>query len=237
MKKRLLLFIFCSAILSCSNKAVDNSNATEKTIIKKSITAPTKTGEIQINMNFPFGCADLVKYKYPKHWEGDLKNYGHLKQPKGKEFEDLGQCFGSLNKVESQQKKPEIIKTHHIKIGENFQDTLYYDTIAQQKTENLKYRLPDIGKYQCYYFFEQSYSVYGYYGNLLLLDPKSKEGKTLNIYNEVSGDQHMSFRYFYLDGKTLRIYEGSYYDDGCGLTEKFNVNINTDGQITINELK
>lgn len=133
--------------------------------------------------------------------------------------------------------KPEILEFKHIKIGKDFLNTVYYDTITQHKIDSLKYRLPDIGDYQCYYFYEQSKKIFGQYGNLLLLDPKSKTGKTLNIYYEVGGDQHVSFRYFYLDKSTIKIYQGSCYDDGCGLTESFNVNIKSDGQITIEELK
>jgi len=237
MKNLLLLFICCHAIWSCSYQTTDNSNSADKSATNDSLIAQTVTSEIQINGSLPFGCADLTNYKYPKRWDADMENYGQLKQPQGKEFEDIGQCFGAINKAAPHPVKPDIHAATHLKIGKDFLNTFYYDTIAQQKIDSLKYRLPDIGNYQCYYFYEQSESIYGYYGILLLLDAKSKAGKTLNVYYEVSGDQHVEFRYFYFDGVTIRIYEGSCYDDGCGLTENYRVNITADGQITVVELK
>ena len=237
MKKNLLILICCSIIWSCSNRTVDTSNSIDTPATQNNLVAETYTSKIQINTSFPFGCADLTKYKYPKHWDGDLENYGQLKQPKGKEFENIGKCFRGINGIMTNKSKPEILELKQIKIGKDFLNTVYYDTITQHKIDSLKYRLPDIGNYQCYYFYEQSKKTFGQYGNLLLLDPKSKTGKTLNIYYEVGGDQHVNFRYFYIDKATIRIYEGSCYDDGCGLTESFNINLKSDGQITIIELK
>jgi len=237
MKKILIILICCLTIWSCSNRTADNSNSADTSPTNDNLISQTDTSNIQININFPFGCADLTKYKYPKHWGGDIENYGQLEQSRGKEFENIGQCFGKLNGIMTNKVKPEILELKHIKIGKDFLNTVYYDTISQHKIDSLKYRLPDIGDYQCYYFYEQSKKIYGQYGNLLLLDPKSKAGKTLNIYYEVGGDQQVNFRYFYLDEGTIRIYEGSCYDDGCGLTESFNVKIKSDGQITIDELK
>ena len=237
MKKYVLILFCCSTIWSCSKRKVDTSNSLNTPETIDNLATQNDHGEIQINANYPFGCADLIKYKYPKHWDGDLENYGQLKQPKGLEFENIGQCFGEINRIVTNKLKPEILELKHLKIGQDFLNTVYYDTITQHKIDSLKYRLPDIGAYQCYYFYEQSKGIFGQYGNLLLLDPKTKTGRTLNIYYEVGGDQHVNFRYFFLNESTIRIYEGSCYDDGCSLTERFNVMIKSDGQITIDELK
>lgn len=233
MKEYLIILIAISTIFSCSNKNAENSGSKDNPVAKGSFEEPIRTDEIQINTKIPFGCPNLTT----KYWEADPENYGRLKQPEEKEFNEIGECFARINNVNTLQLKPEIVETKHIKIGRDFKNTIYYDTVAQQNIDSLKYRLPDIGNYQCYYFFGKSINMYGDYGNLLLLDPKLKKGKTLNIYYEVGGDQHVNFRYFYLDGDTIRIYEGSCYDDGCSLTEKFTVEIKTDGQISINELK
>ena len=233
MKKNLLILICCSTIWLCSNQTVGTSNSIDSPSTKDNLVTQTDTNKIQINTNFPFGCSSLTT----KHWEADPKRYGRLKQPEEKEFEDIGKCYVSINTAATLQSKPEIIETKHLKIGVDFKNTIYYDTISQQNIDSLNYRLPDIGVYQCYYFFEQSKNMFGDYGTLLLLDPKLKTGKTLNIYYEVGGDQHVNFRYFFIDGETIKIYEGSCYDDGCSLAEKFTVNIKADGQVSINELK
>jgi len=237
MKYSLILLLLFSTTLSCKNKSLDNSHSSGKNVLENDSTSSEKPVEITINTSFPFGCSDLVKLDYPVYWEGDLENYGHLKQPQGKEFEDLMQCFGSLNKIGTQPIKPEVLETAHIKIGGDNLNTLYFDTISQQNIKSLKYRLPNIGQYECYYFFDQSLNKPGDYGNLLLFEPESKKGKTLNIYYEVGGEQNINFRFFLIEDETIKIYEGSCYDDGCRLVEKYVVQINPAGQIIINELK
>ena len=91
--------------------------------------------------------------------------------------------------------------------------------------------MPNIGIYECYYSYER-------YGNLLLLDPKTKNGKLLNIYaDDIGGDSHTILRYFFIDKNVINIYEGSCYDDGCNLDEKFKIIINQDGEININQMQ
>ena len=232
MKKLLILFTCFSIISSCSNKVTHNSSFKDDVETKCILTQPLRIDEIKINTSIPFGCSNLTS----KHWEADPENYGRLKQPGEKEFREIGACYARINKVSSQLLAPKTPEAKHIKIGVDFTNTVFYDTIAQRNIDSLKYRLPNIGRYQCYYYFGQSKKMFGDYGVLLLFDPKRNIAKTINVYYEVGGDQHVNLRYFYLEDATIRIYEGSCYDNGCGLTEKFKVNIRANGQININEL-
>lgn len=234
--KKLLLFFFLIVLLCCNKKTVP-SNLSIPNGTEDSNSEETAKRVIKINAGFPFGCPDLAIYSYPKHWKEDPENYGRLKLPEGQEFDTIGVCFKDLNKVENIAIGPEILGVDHLLMGKDFLNTVYFDRVAQKAIDSLKYRLPDIGNYQCYYYFEKSKLKYGEYGNLLLLDPKTKRGKTLNVYYEIGGDQHVDFRYFYLNAGVLRIYEGSCYDDGCGLRESFTVEIKAEGQINIKELK
>lgn len=229
MKIAFQLFLVILALSSCSNKSGDRSG----TIVSDTLNDRTEKALIQINRNFPFGCENLTT----KYWPADPKRYGRLKQPDEKEFEKLSECYAQINKTPTLPLKPEITESQHIKIGKDFQNTAYFDTIAQQSCDSLKYRLPDVGIYQCYYFFEQSKIQFGDYGTLLLFEPNIKTGKTLTIYYEVGGDQHVNYRYFFIAENAIKIFEGACYDDGCSLTEKFTVNIEADGKITVNELK
>ena len=158
------------------------------------LVAPTTGIEILINADLPFGYKELINFNYPKRWEGDLENYGHLKQPNGKEFEKIGEYYSEIHSRKTQKTKPEILELTHLKLGTDFLDPIYFDTLTQQKTDSLKYRLPDIGNYQCYYFFETSKKNAGEYGNLLLLYPKTKTRKTFNNYYRVNGEQSVSYR-------------------------------------------
>lgn len=226
MKKLLLLLICGLAICSCSNPTADNSNSIDTTSTKDNLISQTDTPKIQINSSFPFGCADLTKYKYPKQWEGDLENYGQLKQPKGKEFDDIGQCFAAINLVKT-IKSQKLQSLEVLKIGDNYKGAYNIDTLLQKSIDSCKYRLPNIGIYECYYSYER-------YGNLLLLDPKTKKGKLLNIYaDDIGGDSHTILRYFYIDKNLITIYEGSCYDDGCSLDEKFKITISHNGELKI----
>ena len=230
MKNLLLIFISCSTIWSCSNKTLDNSNSIDTSATKDNLIAQHDTSKIKINANFLFGCADLTIYKYPKHWEGDLENYGQLKKPSGKEFDDIGQCFAAINLAKT-IKLPKFQSLEVLKIGDNYKGAYNIDTLLQKSIDSCKYRLPNIGIYECYYSYER-------YGNLLLLDPKTKNGKLLNIYaDDIGGDSHTILRYFFIDKNVINIYEGSCYDDGCNLDEKFKIIINQDGEININQMQ
>ncbi len=209
---------------------MDNSNSVDTSATKDNLIALPDTSTIKINANFPFGCADLTKFKYPKHWEADLKNYGQLKKPSGKEFDDIGQCFAAINLVKT-IKSPKFQSLELIKIGDNYKGAYNIDTLLLKSIDSCKYRLPNIGIYECYYSYER-------YGNLLLLDPKTKNGKLLNIYaDDIGGDSHTILRYFFIDKNVINIYEGSCYDDGCNLDEKFKIIINQDEEINISQVE
>lgn len=230
MKNLLLIIIFCSTIWSCSNRAKDNSNSTDSSSTKDNLIDQTDSTKIQINTNLPFGCVELKKLKYPKHWDGDLENYGHLKMPQGKQFEGIRQCFAAINLART-IKSPKFQSLEVLKIGADYKGADNIDTLLQRSIDSCKYRLPNIGIYECYYSYQR-------YGNLLLLDPKTKNGKLLNIYaDDIGGDSHTILRYFYIDENEITIYEGPCYDDGCNLDEKFKIIINPNGEVNINPMQ
>lgn len=230
MKNLLLLLISCLTAWSCSNQTTDNSISADTSTTKDNLNAQTDTAKIQINANFPFGCADLKRFKYPKHWEGDLENYGHLKKPNGQEFESIGKCFNAINSAKTMI-SPRPKKVELLEIGDIFKNANNLDALMQISIDSCRYRLPNIGIYECYYSYQ-------YYGNLILLDPKTNEGKLLNIYaDDLKGDSHTILRYFYIDKNEVSIYEATCYDDGCSLVEKYKIIINANGGIKINTLK
>ncbi|MEX1189699.1 MAG: hypothetical protein WED33_10610 [Bacteroidia bacterium] len=229
MKNLLLLLISCSTIWSCSNQTPNNPISADTSATKDNLIGQTDTAKAQINANFPFGCADLKKFKYPKHWEGDLENYGHLKKPKGQEFESIGKCFNAINSGKT-IKSPRPQKVELLEIGDIFKNANNLDALMRISFDSCRYRLPNIGIYECYYSYQG-------YGNLILLNLKTNEGKLLNIYgDDLLGDPHTKMRYFYIDKNEISIYEASYYDDGCSLDEKYKISINSDGVINISTL-
>lgn len=257
-KMKNLLLIACLTIWSCSNQTDKNSNSADTTavIINQTISTDTSKSKsqdnfnladtlsainnvtsvdstpIQINTTFPFGCANLTKLKYPKVWEGE--GDGTLKQPQGKEFDKIDECFRKINSAKT-IKLPEILKLEHLKIGKNPPDISHYDTIVQRSFDSCRYRLPDVGIYNCYYSYRHARNRFGLYGNILFFDPKTKIGKTLNIYHENGGVDWVNLRYFYMDMNVIKIYEGSCSADDCSLVEAYTITINQDGKIIIKQ--
>jgi hypothetical protein len=230
MKNSLLILIFSSIIWSCSNQANDNTISVETSKTKDNQIEQNDLAKIQINANFPFGCTDLKKIKYPKYWKGELGNYGHLKKTNNQKLENIGHCFDAINLAKT-IKFPRPQSLDLLEIGDNFKHANNLDTLMQKSIDSCRYRLPNIGIYECYY-------SYARYGNLMLFDPKTNKGKLLNIYaDDLGGDSHTILRYFLIDKNVINIYEAYYYDDGCSLDETFKIVVNLDGEIKINQIK
>ena len=229
MKKHLIILISFSIIYSCSHPAADNLNAVDTSATRDNLISQTEIGRISINANFPFGCADLTKFNYPMRWEADEEYDGHLKTTNGQEFENIGKCFDAINKgkpiVSPRPKSVELLQ-----IGDQFKKANNLDTVMQMSIDSCRYRLPNMGSYECYY-------SYAHYGNLLLLDPKTNTGKLLNIYaDDLGGDTQTILRYFYIDKNGITIYEAYCSDSGCSLNETHKIVVNTCGEIVIHQL-
>jgi hypothetical protein len=235
MKKIGILFIALSISAVCCTPAADSSTQTDTS--KQYDTLVAAAIKIPVNAQLPFGFADLLNYSQPKHWEADSKNYGQLKLPDSKAFEAISYYFQTLHKAQTLTTMPDVVEKNYLQIGPICTDTFYCDNLTQQKTDSLKYRLPDIGNYECYYFFERSKNRDSEYGSLLLLDPKTKKGKTLNIHYMIGGEQSINYRYFYINDNEIKLFEGYCYDDGCSLNERFRVKIDAGGEIKIDEIR
>ena len=229
MKKFLLLCLFCSTFLACSEGTTDKSVAADESGGKDGLSAHSDSSIIAVNATLPFGCASLTTLKLPKHWEADPTHYGQLKQPGSQDWDDILQCFAALHSAKTIT-PPTVNSLEVLSIGDNFNGAFNLDTLLQRSIDSCRYRLPDIGRYECYYAFNR-------YGNLLLLDPETKAGKVLHIYaDDMGGDSHTVLRYFYIDSNVIAIYEGACYDDGCSLNEAYKIRVNPDGEIVLSRL-
>lgn len=233
MKNIFLLAISILVIWSCSNSNKKDPNTVGKSIVIIPLDQQIDTSTILINASFPFGNEALSMINLPKHWPADLENYGQLKKPEGKEFEKNGAYYQAINAVNT-IKSPFVENIENIDLGPKNATDYYLDTLSNKSIDSCKYRLPNFGKYESYYYVEPAKrNANDVYGNLLLLDPKTQNGKVLNIYFEYGGDQSINMRYFFIQQNTINIYEGSCYDDGCGLAETFRISIDNEGEIKI----
>ncbi len=238
MKYLTLIFITCLTICSCSHKPTENSTFSDTTLLNKKTIVQTDTNKVKINTGFPFGCADLAKYKYPKYWEENHEHYGQLKSPEGKELADISTLLHKINNAKTIS--PPIIKSiEYLNLNEKYKDDAYYfDTLAIKQIDSCIYRLPDIRGYQCYYYRQQTKKQsYGDYGSLLMLDPTTQIGKLLTLYFEYGGDQNVKLRYYFIDKDTIHIYDGNSEYDGTTLTEAFKITVAETKEIVIKEVK
>lgn len=214
-----LVFITCS----CSTSVVESNSNDSDTI------TPIDTNNIPINSNFPFGSSELTKVKYPKHWDSDPKHYGQLKYPEENVIHSIRQCFLNLNSQKVIE-TPVIKNIELIKLGDYLEQSYTFDSTLQKSIDSCRYRLPNMGIYECYYScrLDTVNKILVTYGNLLLLNPTTRSGKILNIYYDGSGDSHVVSRYFFIDNETINIYDGAFYDDGCYLNKTHIISINGD---------
>lgn len=183
-------------------------------------------------ISLPFGCDILVNHKFPKWRKEDISNENTL--PHEKEFQAVSLCFNQMNSSGQLTAIPFIKKIEKIEFG-NRQGCNCIDSIYPTQ---FRYQLPNMGPYMCYYLYDSKGACGNCmeYGRLLLYDFKSQKAKILNIFMEIGGDQNVSYRQFYIEkDKTIRIFEGACYDDGCSLLEKCQIEILDDGQVQINQ--
>lgn len=179
MKSFLYIFVSSLTILFCANANRNKVKLSVKSTTKDTILSIVTINN-SINAEFPFGCVDLKKIKYPKKWEGDLLHYAQLKKPAGNEFENIEHCHRIINRSRIIA-SPTTSKIEHVTIGDDFKNTQPNIQLLASG-DSCRFRLPNIGIFECYYSFQQDTKSNGLYGNLLLLDPKKKNGKILNVY-------------------------------------------------------
>lgn len=225
------------SMLSCKEKneqisiSKDNLNEQLSTLVKMN------TKGIPINANLPLGYTRLSKLKCPVLWKADPENYGHLKSPGNKEFENLSAYYSILISSKTIG-SPHVSTLSYLDINDHQRTDNYFDTVAAKQIDSCIYRLPNMKDFECYYFRNYSNkNSGGQYGNLLLLNNKTKAGKTITIYFEYGGEQNIAMRYFLIDKEKINIYEGSYYDDGCRLVATHKIEVDAAGELLVSKMK
>ncbi len=233
MKKIILVSIIAVTILSCTDTNVPSQKSSDNS--KSQITAMIDLDSLNIpvNTNLPLGYYQLAEMKYPIFWESDTENYGLLKNPGNKAFENISFYYSNLN-----SRKPigipKVSSIAYLNINDNQKKDPYFDTVVAKLTDSCIYHLPNIRNLECYYFRQYSNkNSGGEYGNLLLVNNKTKAGKVITIYFEYGGEQNMAMRYFLIAKEKINIYEGSYFDDGFRLRKSHQIAVDEAGEISI----
>lgn len=229
LNRFLLMCFSCITYYSCSNQNTTNLDSRDTSVNADVFTSPIDTDEIKMTAPFPFGCSDLKKWKYPISWKSNVQNDGQFSKNSELQFQRIYSCFDSINGAKVIE-KPNFDKIELLELGETFRTALNLDTLMQRSIDSCRYRLPNMGIYECYY----SYSGYG---NLFLLNPKTKEGKLLNIYaNDLAFEGSTVVRFFYIEKNEISIYHTYCYDDGCKINESLKIVVAENGEIHVDQI-
>jgi hypothetical protein len=187
-----------------------------------------------INTSFPFGCTQLLSAPDSIYWEIDpYADDEEEESPGQKAFDELRNCYRGLNEVYAVKYESEINSLVPLLVpsrqfaNESFDTTLFF------RTDSLKYRLPDAGRYHCYYFYQSIDSLNSEYGNLMLTDSLSGKSWVINIYHSVAAEQHLKFRFYFFTQDGFLLMDGSLYDDGCRLRKAWRANFDKNGKLII----
>lgn len=187
---------------------------------------------ISINVNFPFGYEELGNIGDSIFWEIDP--YADQDETADQTaFDALQNVFYKLNGIKAMKQRPELNKITPLLLSSRQFGNELFDTAEFFRTDSLLYRLPDAGRYHCYYYHASVNNPYSKYGNLMLTDTVSGASWVINIYHEVAGEQHLKLRYFEFSRDRLLLMDGSLYDDGCRLRKSWNAVFDEKGRLII----
>jgi hypothetical protein len=204
----------------------------------------------QPTTELPFGCKNLIEYKFPKTWESQGQE--PYSQPIGinkehnKAIYEITKCYNDLNNAKSYL-LPIIRKCEYIKLNdkENIptNDSLIY------LTKQCKYKLPNFGMYECYYsynsgmFVEVREKVTKVYnsevGYLVFYDKATGDAKCIKVYDQWNDEETWnSYTYFFIDvDKSINIFNVTYGETEIEISKNYTIKVKDFGEITIkNEL-
>jgi hypothetical protein len=203
---------------------------------------------------FPFGPAMLVNTKFPDYWVHDDSSRTYFKNVS----DSIVQYYHRLNTNNTHVKDLalgglliEVVKS----TGSSYEDdSVVFNRALITAVSNLKYRLPDIGPYQCYYAYnesaerpgfpsdkngkrnetyEETPSYYTSAGNLVFYNPLEKSVKVLNIYHTIQIPFEIREKWFYIDRNAIRIFRIYGDEEGTSMKEVYRIKINSKGDFNI----
>ncbi|MDP2692103.1 MAG: hypothetical protein Q8O88_00510 [bacterium] len=187
---------------------------------------------------FPFGCENIqtIPVEWKKEWLGDDSI-----------VENSYVCFDIINSKENIETP--IIKTFEVIIIGEY-DLCSCNVAEENPSLEIKYRLPDLGKFEVYY----SYRNIQYnnnlsqkdcsfrcleYGNLILFDTSNSHAKIIPIYFDARPKEPVSVynRFFYITSyKDIAIWDTDLGELEGNIQAKHNIEISLNGGIKVEEL-
>jgi hypothetical protein len=225
------------------NQVKEESLSHPKSNTSKNFRSTAKT------VGFPFGSDILMNYKFPKAWVNNNES-DSIRNINNEMDNKLIKFYNELNALGGSVKLP-FTKVTPVKLDYpwKFNSRLIYQIY------NLKYRLPSIGPYECYYVygevsvqymikekkgidFENQKPIWHEAGNLILFNPITKAAKLLNIYLSVAAPFSGYKRLFYINrDKKIHVYDFETDEEDTTFRQTYLISILDNGEIKVLETK
>jgi hypothetical protein len=213
--------IFMSRFWGCASPEINSS--TDKTEAVE-IAEPASATKVK-DFSYPWGNPLLLQLKYPLKWEADPEKYGHLKQPEAMLFDSISNYYDSLNLAKTIA-TPKFKSVQVLNPISREEMNVESDSLMVYHLDSCRFRLPDAGNFECYYFSKiDTKAPASIFGNLLFIDKASRNAKLIQAYHMQGGEQSVKFQFFTVEKLTISTFSGWYYDDGFSLKMKSQINV------------
>lgn len=200
----------------------------------------------ETNQFFPFGCKIFKQFpiEWNLSWPTDDEKFAVLTNMDSLNI-NLNDCFHKLNSCDTM--KSITVKTFEvIELGKY--DLCSCGISKSRPLAQIRYKLPDLGKYQVYYSFQSiQYTVSQKdcnnrcleYGNLIIVDQIKSHAKIIPIYFQAAPPEpvNMYYRLFYITSyNNITVWQiGSGEMEGW-VQAKYQLELPDDGDLKIDEI-
>lgn len=239
-----VMIVFCS----CNEKKAKEYNKNQFKN-KKGRSKDSLNSNLKINMNsyplngkFPFGSVYLEDIN--TFLDSDSL---YLES----NYKKIYNYYESLNKLKTISKL-EISDTAfiHLQYGQPFNRSSFTDSITTS-LDSVRYKLEDIGPYECYYTqIDDRFVKYppGFYdeerlcrssGNLILYNPLSRLAKVITVYNRITQPYETEYRFFFINkNKEIKLFVAqSEEGELSSFYQNYSIKVLNNGEINIRELE
>ena len=223
----LMAFTICFSLCHCGNNISSNKTTNNKSEVNKpfvaDLTLLSVTGNLLKNFDETQNWSYASSSQTGKHQKTDKRNF--LRH-------SIDSIFYHI------RLKPSISApvTKGFSIFKISDDSLACNS-GNVSSNDYKIRLPNIGEMELYfqcgeiplilpraenYNFQHDCKEYG---NLVLINIKSRKTKILNVYGRFNSEEDSHSRYFYIERNTINVYQEDNYESDISFEKIYSIQI------------
>lgn len=234
--KYLYLFFISVLLWACTS---DHPHQKVKTNYRK---IPRETLPQQ-NVSLPFGCNDLMPFTLSDYVTVyNQYNEDPIRDSIYRRFARLHDCYWEINRAATIS-HPLFSNVKHLKLEVPYQ----FKDLATFLIDSVRYRLPNIGPYQCYYSYqvaaqpdtaevsmEEEELTSRSAGNLIFYNPADKSTTAITIYLEIEAFERGISRFFFIgDDKEIIVYDFKGDEVDVDIIKRHVIKVDEQGRISM----